>query len=111
VNLLHYPWCRRCTTLKGQEVNIRRIALRSTLPDFLAQQSRLTQRGDMVHDRPLADFALISDVLVRRPALTDIAGIVCEFDEYQLAQGIADAKFHCGNHQAHAHTAPRSALS
>jgi hypothetical protein len=97
VNLLHYPWCRRFTT-QSQEVDVRRVAFRATLSDFLAEQSRVAKRSNVIHDRPFADLALVSDVLVRRPALALITGVVGQLDQHELAQRVADANLHGGNH-------------
>ncbi|CTQ11222.1 hypothetical protein BN1007_30203 [Klebsiella variicola] len=58
----------------------------------------------MIHHRTLANFTLVSNVLVTRPALPEITGVIRQLKKNQFAQRVSDLNFHSLNHQIHAHT-------
>jgi len=53
---------------------------------------------DVLAHGTAVDLALISDMLIRRPALALIAGVVRQLDQHQLAQRIADCGVHGLDH-------------
>jgi hypothetical protein len=59
----------------------------------------------------LTALAMVSNMLVRRPAFAFIIGVISHFNQHQLTQGIANLYAHCLSHKVHTHAATPGAGS
>jgi hypothetical protein len=78
-----------------KNIRLIQLALSAVLS---TKKPRLFQLADMQLHGGSSDLALVGNMLVRRPALALIAGVVRQLDQYQLAQRISDFGFHGLDH-------------